>query len=82
MKFPSTPINLRLFSTFSSIRLSISGFMVRSFIHLNLWKQSIELKKFNKLKGPNEDASIPFGREKNTIMGEYVEREGGTRWKQ
>lgn len=26
--------------------------------------QSTELKKFNKLKGPSEDAPIPLGREK------------------
>jgi SH3-like domain-containing protein len=32
--------------------------------------QSIESKKVNKLKGPGEDASIPFGREKKAITGE------------
>ena len=36
--------------------------------------QSIELKKFNKLKGPNEDASVPLGREKKAITRG---REGG-----
>ena len=30
-------------------------------------KQSTELKKFNKLKGPNEEATVPFGREKKAI---------------
>jgi hypothetical protein len=29
--------------------------------------QSTELKKFNKLKGPSENASIPLGREKKAI---------------
>jgi hypothetical protein len=31
--------------------------------------QSTELKKVNKQKGPNEDASIPLGREKKAIRG-------------
>jgi hypothetical protein len=35
--------------------------------------QSTELKKFNKLKRPSVDASIPLGREKKTILG--------SRWK-
>ena len=29
--------------------------------------QSTELKKINKLKGPSEDSSVPFGREKKAI---------------
>jgi hypothetical protein len=29
--------------------------------------QSTELKKFNKLKCPSEDASVPLGREKKAI---------------
>ena len=29
--------------------------------------QSTELKKFNKLKCPGEDASVPLGREKKAI---------------
>jgi hypothetical protein len=29
--------------------------------------ESTELKKFNKLKGPSEDASVPLGREKKAI---------------
>ena len=29
--------------------------------------QSTELKKFNKLKGPSEDASVPLGRENKAI---------------
>jgi hypothetical protein len=36
--------------------------------------QSIELKKFNKLKCPSKDASVPLGREKKAITN----REGGT----
>ena len=33
--------------------------------------QSTELKTINKLKGPNEDASVPLGREKKaTTSGE------------
>jgi hypothetical protein len=31
--------------------------------------QFTELKKFNKLKGPSKDASVPLGREKNQIQG-------------
>jgi hypothetical protein len=31
--------------------------------------QSTELKKFNKLKGPSEDTSVPLGREKNQSQG-------------
>jgi hypothetical protein len=31
--------------------------------------QSTELKKFNKLKCPSEDASVPLGREKKAITG-------------
>jgi len=38
--------------------------------------QSTDLKKVNKLKGPSEDASIPFRREKKTITGGTIE--GGT----
>ena len=37
--------------------------------------QSTELKKFNKQKGPNEDASIPQKKEKKAIMRER-KREG------
>ena len=37
--------------------------------------QSTELKKANKLKGPSEDASIPFVREKKAITGRG--KEGG-----
>jgi hypothetical protein len=33
-------------------------------------------KKFDKLKGPNEDASIPLGREKKAISWGRREREG------
>ena len=40
--------------------------------------QSTELKKVNKLKGPNEDTSVPFGREKKKQS--QVGWEGGT-WK-
>jgi hypothetical protein len=29
--------------------------------------QSTEFKRFNKLKGPSEDASVPLGREKKAI---------------
>ena len=36
--------------------------------------QSTELKKFNKLKGPSEDTSVPLGREKKQSQ---VGREGG-----
>jgi hypothetical protein len=35
--------------------------------------QSTELKKFNKLKCPSENASVPLGREKKAITS----REGG-----
>jgi hypothetical protein len=36
--------------------------------------QSTELKQFNKMKGPNEGASVPLGKKKKAItMG----REGG-----
>jgi hypothetical protein len=35
--------------------------------------QCIELKKFNKIKGTSEDASIPLGREKKAITGQVVE---------
>jgi hypothetical protein len=38
-----------------------------------LKKQSTELKKVNKLKSSSEDASVPLGREKKTI----VSGEGG-----
>ena len=34
--FSPVPISLRLFPTFSSINFSVSGFMWRSLIHLNL----------------------------------------------
>jgi hypothetical protein len=34
--FSPVPMSLRLFPTFSSIRLSVSGFMLRSLIHLHL----------------------------------------------
>ena len=30
--------------------------------------QSTEFKRLNKLKCPSEDASVPFGKEKKTIM--------------
>jgi hypothetical protein len=40
--------------------------------------QSRELKKFNKPKGPIEDASIPLRREKKAITGEG--REEGSGW--
>ena len=40
--------------------------------------QFSELKKFNKLKGPNEDALIPLGSEKKVITGVGRERPG---WK-
>ena len=36
--------------------------------------QSTEFKRFNKLKCPSEDASVPFGREKKAIT---VGRERG-----
>ena len=35
-KFPPVPMSSRLFPTFSSIRFSVSGFMLRSLIHLDL----------------------------------------------
>jgi hypothetical protein len=37
--------------------------------------QSTELKKFNKLKCPREDASVPLGREKKAITS-------GERWRE
>jgi hypothetical protein len=41
-------------------------------------KQSSELKKVNKLKGPSEDDSVPFGREKKAITGNReMETHGG-----
>ena len=44
--------------------------------------QSTELKKVNKLKGPSEDASVPFGREKKAITSGEGERdlEGKVDW--
>ena len=43
-------------------------------------KQSTELKKVNKLKGPNEDASVSLGREKKAITtGEVSGRKMGWR---
>ena len=49
--------------------------------------QSTELKKVNKLKCPNEDASVLLGREKKAItigkqkwMREGVGGEGNLRW--
>jgi hypothetical protein len=38
--------------------------------------QSTELKKLNKLKCPNEDTSVPFGREKKA----FTDGCGGTRF--
>ena len=35
-KFPPVPMSSRLFPTFSSLRFSVSGFMFRSLIHLDL----------------------------------------------
>ena len=35
-KFPPVPMILRFFPTFSSIRFSVSGFILRSLIHLDL----------------------------------------------
>jgi hypothetical protein len=35
-KFPHLPMSSRLFPNFSSIRFSVSGFMLRSLIYLNL----------------------------------------------
>jgi hypothetical protein len=32
--------------------------------------RSTELKNFNKQKDPSKDTLIPFGREKNMIMGD------------
>ena len=40
--------------------------------------QSTELKNFNKLKSPSEDASIPFGREKKAFTG--LGKREGPRW--
>ena len=37
--------------------------------------QSTELKKVNKLTGPNEEVSIPLGRKKKAIIGGV--RKGG-----
>ena len=37
--------------------------------------QSTELKKSHKLRGPSEDASITFGREKKAIVGKGNRRE-------
>jgi hypothetical protein len=34
--FPTVPMSSRLFPTFSSVRFSVSGFMLRSLIHLDL----------------------------------------------
>jgi hypothetical protein len=39
--------------------------------------QSTEFKKVNKLKGPNEDTSIPLGREKKAITEGWGQKEGG-----
>jgi hypothetical protein len=43
--------------------------------------QSTEVKKVNKLKGPNEDASVPLGREKKatTKVGWRGRNLGGKR---
>jgi hypothetical protein len=35
-KFPTVPMSSRLFLTFSSIRFSVSGFILRSLIHIDL----------------------------------------------
>ena len=40
--------------------------------------QTTELKKINKLKGPNEDAPVPLRREKKAITRGEGRREGGT----
>jgi len=45
----------------------ISGYQPKKYIIPRI--KSRELKKVNKQKGPNEDASIPPGREKKTITG-------------
>ena len=37
---------------------------------------STELKKFNKLKGPSEDASVTLGRKRKSITSEKGGREG------
>jgi hypothetical protein len=42
------------------------------------WVQSTELKKVNKLKGPSEYASIPFGREKKAITEGRGREESGS----
>jgi hypothetical protein len=39
--------------------------------------QSTELKNINKLKGPSEDASVPFGREKKAITSREEGRDLG-----
>ena len=49
----------------------ICGYYVNKYRITNI--QSTELKKSSKLKGPGEDASIPFGREKK----ETGDRGGG-----
>ena len=59
----------------------ISGYQPKKFRIPSV--QSIELKKVNKLKGPREDASDPFGREKKANMGEGKKRnldEKGQEW--
>jgi hypothetical protein len=40
--------------------------------------QSTEFKKLNKLKCPNEDVSVPLGKEKKAITSSQVRREGRT----
>jgi hypothetical protein len=41
------------------------------------WPKSTELMRFNKLKGPSEDASVSLGSEKKAIRSRG-QREGGT----
>jgi hypothetical protein len=46
--FPPVPISSRLFPTFSSINVSVSGFMWRSLIHLDLsFVQEIRMDQFS-----------------------------------
>jgi hypothetical protein len=46
--------------------------------------QSTKLKKFNKVKCPNEDTSVPLGREKKAITngGSWRESGGVGSWRQ
>jgi hypothetical protein len=43
--------------------------------------QFTEFKKFNKLKCPSEDTSVPLGREKKAITSGEGRRDLGGKWK-